>query len=74
MANKPTIRAFINTLQKIQAGTDTEYEHLVTGNSPQKKLKKFRDTDNRINKLVDRYDKNDIPTFIRGISNNIALK
>ncbi|KAE9534905.1 hypothetical protein AGLY_008197 [Aphis glycines] len=72
MANKPTIWAFINTLRTIQAGTDTQYEHLVTGNSPRKKLKKFRDTDNRIYKLVDRYDKNDIQTFIRGISNNIA--
>jgi len=72
MANKPTIWAFINTLHKIQAGTDTQYEHLVTG--PRKKLKKIRDTDNRIYKLVDRYDKNDILTFIRGISNNIALK
>ncbi|CAI6358531.1 unnamed protein product [Macrosiphum euphorbiae] len=74
MANKPTIWAFISKLRKIQAGTDTQYEHLVTGNSPRKKLKKFRDTDNRIYQLVDRYDKNDIPTFIRGISNNIALK
>ncbi|KAL4097696.1 hypothetical protein QTP88_022427 [Uroleucon formosanum] len=74
MANKPTIWAFISTLRKIQAGTDTQYEHLVTGNSPRKKLKKFRDTDNRIYKLVDKYDKNDIPTFIRGISNNISLK
>ena len=74
MTSKPTIWAFINTFLKIQAGTDTQYEHLVTGNSPRKKLQKFRDTDNRIYKLVDRYDKNDIPTFIRGISNNIALK
>ncbi|XP_060845775.1 uncharacterized protein LOC132925392 [Rhopalosiphum padi] len=72
MTNKPTIWAFLNTLRKIQAGTDTQYEHLVTGNSPRKKLQKFRDTDNRIYKLIDRYDKNDIPTFIRGISNNIA--
>jgi len=74
MANKPTIWAFINTLRKIQSGTYTQYEHLVTGNSPRKKLKKFRDTDNRIYQLINRYDKNDIPTFIRGISNNIALK
>jgi len=41
MTNKPTIWAFINTLRKIQAGTDTPYEHLVTGNSPRKKLKKI---------------------------------
>lgn len=48
MTNKHTIWAFINTLQKIQAATDKQYAHLITGNSPRKKLKKFRDTDKRI--------------------------
>jgi hypothetical protein len=41
MTNKLIIWAFINTLRKIQAGTDTQYEHLITGNSPRKKIKKI---------------------------------
>jgi len=48
MTNRPTI------WDLGKEGTGTQYAHLVTVNSPQEKLQKCRDTDNRINKLVDR--------------------
>lgn len=74
MGTHPTIWTFITNLKKIQAGRDTYYEHLVSGNSPPRKLKKFQDTDKRIKKLVENYNSQNKIIFLRGIANNIALK
>lgn len=74
MGTHPTIWTFIENLKKIQAGRDTYYENLVSGNSPPKKLKKFQDTDKRIKRLVNNYDRQNKMIFLRGIANNIALK
>jgi len=52
-------------MRKIQAGTDTQYKHLLTTNILRKKLKQFRDTDKSILKLVDRNYKKDTARFIR---------
>lgn len=74
MGTHPTIWTFIANLKKIQSGRDSYYEHLVSGNSPPKKLKKFQDTDKRIKKLIDNYDSQNKILFLKGIANNIALK
>jgi hypothetical protein len=53
---------------------DTYYEHLMSGNNPPKKVKKFVDTNKRIKKLIDNYDCNNKIIFLKGIAKNIALK
>ncbi|XP_050065493.1 uncharacterized protein LOC126554455 [Aphis gossypii] len=74
MGTHSTIWTFIANLKKIQAGRDTYYANLVSGNSPPRKLKKFQDTDKIIKRLVNNYDGQNKMIFLRGIANNIALK
>ncbi|KAK4885771.1 hypothetical protein RN001_002042 [Aquatica leii] len=70
----PTIWKLIEGLKKVQKGRDVFYERLVAGNSPPKKLKKYRDADERILRLVRDYEDRDIIEFLRGIAHNYQMQ
>ncbi|KRZ19405.1 hypothetical protein T11_8895 [Trichinella zimbabwensis] len=48
----PTIWKLIDSLRKVQHARDLFYEQLVAGHQPPKKLKKYRDADNRIVRIA----------------------
>ncbi|KAB0800521.1 hypothetical protein PPYR_06261, partial [Photinus pyralis] len=68
----PTIWQFINTIRKLQKGRDLYYEQLIAGNRPPLKLRKYRDTDQRILRLVEDFINRvrEPIDFLRGIAYN----
>ncbi|XP_031334003.1 uncharacterized protein LOC116182551 [Photinus pyralis] len=69
----PTIWKFVNALKSIQKGRDGEYEQLLAGRQPPKKLKKYRDADTRITRLVLDFENRNIIEYLRGISYNYEM-
>ncbi|KRZ04603.1 hypothetical protein T11_5756 [Trichinella zimbabwensis] len=57
-----TIWKLIDSLRKVQ--------HLVTGHQPPKKLKKYRDADERIVPIVRQYNNMDVITYLHGLAHN----
>lgn len=49
----PTIWKFVDSLKKVQAARDVFYEHLVAGNEPPKKKRKYRLVDDRLLRLIE---------------------
>ncbi|KAK4876031.1 hypothetical protein RN001_012453 [Aquatica leii] len=70
----PTIWKLIEGLKKVQKGRDVFYERLVAGNSPPKNIKKYRDVDERILRLVRDYEDRDIIEFLRVIAHNYQMQ
>ena len=69
----PTIWKFIDALRKVQKGRDSYYEQLVAGHNPPLKLKKHREADERIGKIVSEYS-NRIPLeYLRGLAYNYQM-
>ena len=52
----PTIWKFIDGLRLLQDGRDAAYELMVRGEAPPAKRRKYRDADNRIIGLVERFN------------------
>lgn len=71
----PSVWKFINTLKKIQHGRDIFYEKLLAGFDPPKKLKRYRDADNRILKLVTEYTTTrNFMQYLKAISYNYEME
>ncbi|KRZ15883.1 hypothetical protein T11_5706 [Trichinella zimbabwensis] len=66
----PTIWKLIDSLRKVQHARDLFYEQLVAGHRPPKKLKKYRDADKRIGRIVRQYNDRDIITYLQGLAHN----
>ena len=66
-----TLWKFIKALKKVQKGRDCYLESLIAGNSPPSKLKKYRDTDSRILRIVQNFNERTPIEYLRGISHNI---
>ncbi|KAK5648373.1 hypothetical protein RI129_003265 [Pyrocoelia pectoralis] len=71
--NHPTIWKFLDGLRKVQKGRDTYHEQLVAGNQPQMKLKKYRDADERILRIVTEYRNRTEVEYLRGIAHNYQM-
>ena len=73
-ANHPTIWKFIETLMKLQKGRDVYMEQLISGCPPPLKLKKYRNADERIKKIVLEYNgERDALEYLRGIAHNYQM-
>lgn len=70
---KPTIWIFIDSLRKVQHGRDLFYEQLVAGRNPPLKLKKYRDADERIIRILREYNNRNTLEFLRGIAHNFEM-
>ncbi|KAB0804208.1 hypothetical protein PPYR_01178 [Photinus pyralis] len=70
----PTIWQFINTIRKLQKGRDLYYEQLIAGNRHPLKLRKYRDTDQRILRLVEDFINREPIDFLRGIAYNYQME
>ncbi|KAK9694590.1 hypothetical protein QE152_g33450 [Popillia japonica] len=55
----PTIWKYIDGLRKVQKGRDAYFEQLIAGHLPPMKLKKYRDADERIRRIVLDYGNRD---------------
>ncbi|KRZ70481.1 PiggyBac transposable element-derived protein 3 [Trichinella papuae] len=66
----PTIWKLIDSLRKVQHARDLFYEQLVAGHQPPKKLKKYRDADERTVRIVRQYNDRDIITYLQGLAHN----
>ncbi|KAB0800989.1 hypothetical protein PPYR_05343 [Photinus pyralis] len=70
--NHPTLWKFITA--QVQKGRDVVYEQLVAGRTPPKKLKKYRDADSRIRRIVTDYHNRNVIAYLRGISINYEME
>lgn len=70
----PTIWKFIDGLRKVQKSRDIYYESLVAGRSPPRKLKKYRDADERILKIVEDFYNRNIIDYLRGLAHNFEMR
>jgi hypothetical protein len=52
MIDHPTLWKFIDGLKSVQKGRDVFYESLVGGHAPPRKLRKYREADERIRRIV----------------------
>ena len=66
----PTIWKFIDGLKKIQKGRDLYYEQLLAGHNPPIKLKKYRESDYRIVKVLNEIELRTPIEYLRGIAHN----
>lgn len=71
--NNPTIWNLITGLKTIQRGRDVFFEHLLAGNEPPRKKRKYLEADTRIRNLVQDYHNRNIIQFLRGISHNYEM-
>ena len=69
----PTIWKFIDALRKVQ-GRDAFLEKLIAGYPPPKKLKKSRDIDERIKKVIMEVESLDPIDFLKGVAHNYEMK
>lgn len=67
----PTIWALIDGLRKVQKGRDALYEGLVGGREPPQKLKKYRDADTRISRIVANFGAYNVLDYLRGLAHNL---
>lgn len=66
----PSIWKLITALKKIQKSRDTYLESLIAGHSAPAKLKKYRDADQRILRIVNEIDQRTPIEYLRGIAHN----
>ncbi|KAB0793284.1 hypothetical protein PPYR_12904 [Photinus pyralis] len=66
----PTLWKLIESLRKVQKGRDLYYEQLVAGHAPPLKLRKYRDADSRILRIVRNYNTYNNIEFLRAIAHN----
>ncbi len=69
----PTVWKFIDGLRTIQKGRDDYYEHLVAGNAPATKLRKYQEADLRIRRIVRDYGHRTTLEYLRGIAHNFEM-
>ncbi len=68
----PTIWKFIEALMKVQKGRDVFMEKLIAGHNPPIKLKKYRDADERLKKIIEEYGNRDPLTYLCGLAHNFT--
>lgn len=69
----PTIWKFIDGLRKVQKGRDVYFEQLIAGHLPPMKLKKYRDADERIRRIVLDYGNREPLDYLRGLAHNYQM-
>ncbi|KAB0799136.1 hypothetical protein PPYR_07016 [Photinus pyralis] len=69
----PTLWKLIESLRKVQKGRDLYYEQLVAGHAPPLKLRKYRDADSRILRIVRNYNTYNNIEFLRAIAHNYGI-
>jgi len=57
----------------VQKNRNIFYEHLLAGNPPPAKMRKYRLCDERINRIVANYGRYDSLEFLRGVAHNFAM-
>ncbi len=72
-AHHPNIWKFINCIKKEQSLNEVRFEQYISGEESQKKKRKYRDTADRIQRLVNEYTNNNVLDFLRGIAHNISF-
>ena len=70
----PSIWKSIDALRKVQKGRDAFLEKLIAGYPPPKKLKKYRNADERIKKIVMEVESSEPIEFLKGIAHNYEMK
>ena len=60
-------------MKRVQRGRDAYYEHLIAGHSPQQKLKKYLQADERIRIIGSNYDAREPLEYLLGIAHNFEL-
>jgi len=72
----PTLWSLINHLRKAQKTRDIDFEAMIAGHAPPSKRKRYRDADERILTLINRFNGNAVEPpqtmweFLRGIAHN----
>ena len=65
---------FIDDLKKVQKSGDVFREHLIAGNEPPKKLQRYIQCDQRIERMVTNYrNYANVLDFLRGIGHNFMM-
>ncbi|KAK4879483.1 hypothetical protein RN001_007629 [Aquatica leii] len=69
----PTLWKFIDGLRAVQKGRDIYYEHIIAGNEPVKKLRRYREVDARILHIVQNFERHNVVEYLRGIAHNYQM-
>lgn len=72
-ASHLTIYKFLNELKKEQQRTEIKMSQNEAGEEPPTKRRKYRSRESRIFKLVSEYDRDDVISYLRGLSPSIVI-
>ncbi|KAK9692766.1 hypothetical protein QE152_g34939 [Popillia japonica] len=67
------LRSELDGLRKVQKGRDAYFEQLIVGHLPPMKLKKYRDADERIRRIVLDYGNREPLDYLRGLAHNYQM-
>ena len=70
----PTIWKFIDGLKKEQSMNEMKLEQFLAGRQPPPSKKKYRETAQRIKKIVSEYGNRSNVDYLRGIVHNLSLQ
>jgi hypothetical protein len=69
----PNIWTFLGILKREQALYDVQINHMLVGQPPPPKRRKYKDSDQRINTIVATFHERDILDYLRGIAYNFSF-
>ena len=69
----PSISALVVKLRLEESTVSNKVERIAAGHPAQRKKKKYQAVDERIKRVVDAYNNDNILPFLRNIAHNIAL-
>ena len=72
-AHHPNIWKFVDCLKKEQNFNEARIEQYLSGREPDTTRKRYRDTAQRIKRLVENFSNTDICDYIRGITHNLSF-
>lgn len=70
-AYHPTFWKFVRVLQREEAQCRAEVVQLTAGHPPTAKRRKYKDSDERLLRIVQSYNTQDVNSYLRGIAHNI---